>query len=243
MRSCGIRAWYKAAKEQIVLFTTCSTSPDSTRPARLSRAKMASLVMLPLTCLVLTSALAQTVYRSVDASGRVTFSDLPPSNTSQVTPLGSTGDGGPQNPGLPYELRVVTGKYPVTLYTSPDCTPCEDGRSLLRSRGVPFTEKTISKPEDAESLKRMSSATSLPLLTIGAQQLKGFAASEWNQYLSVAGYPETSKLPTGYRNPAPTPLVALQSPVVPAAAASAAPAPIPPRPIPPAAPNPAGIQF
>jgi glutaredoxin len=146
---------------------------------------------------------------------------------------------------LPFELRQVVGKYPVTLYTSSNCAPCDSGRSLLSTRGVPFSEKTIATAQDAEALQKLSGNNSLPFLTIGAQHVAGFSASEWTQYLSAAGYPESSKLPASYRSPPAAPLVAPEKPVVPATNATAPAEPVlpsitPPKPGPA---NPAGIQF
>jgi len=222
---------------------SCSTWPHSSTQSRQVRAKTLPLAALVIGMLALSSAAAQTVYRSVDANGRVTFSDLPQGNASAAQQLGAARDDANQNASLPYALRTVVGKYPVTLYTSTDCAPCDGGRTLLRSRGVPFAEKTISKPEDVASLKRLSNSSSLPLLTVGGHQLKGFSATEWNQYLGFAGYPETSQLPAGYRNPAATPLVALQAVPAPAAPVSAPATPVRAVPTPVAPANPAGIQF
>lgn len=225
-----------------MIFKRKVMDPDSA--IHLNRTGIRAAVLATLAAAGLgTSGIAQTVYRSVDANGHITFSDLPPSNAKQVTPVGAGRDGASPSASLPFELRSVVGKYPVTLYTSADCAPCDEGRTLLRTRGVPFAEKTVSKPEDVESLKRLANTTSLPLLTVGAHQLKGFASSEWAQYLSFAGYPETSQLPTAYHNPPPSPLVAVQTPVTPAAAASAPPIAAPLAPLPPAPPNPAGIRF
>jgi glutaredoxin len=193
---------------------------------------------------------AQTLYRSVGPDGRITFSDKPPSAAAKVTPLSADSkDAAGANTGLPYELRQVVGKYPVTLFSGKECQPCDEGRTLLRSRGVPFSEKTINSFEDAESLKRLSDSTSLPVLSIGSQQLKGYSSTEWNQYLSAAGYPEKSRLPAAYRRAEPSPLVTAKSPatavappaepdagVKPAAAA-------PPSKSRATADNPAGIQF
>ncbi|MDB5944513.1 MAG: glutaredoxin-like protein [Ramlibacter sp.] len=192
---------------------------------------------------------AQQVYRIVGPDGRVTFSDKPPpqanAKVAPVVPLGgaAAGEGG----GLPFELRQVTGKYPVTLYTANNCGPCGSGRAYLTSRGIPFTEKTISSPEDAEALKRLASDMSIPLLTVGGQQLKGYSEMEWGQYLDAAGYPPKSVLPASWRNPPASPLVALQRPApVPASAGEdAAAAPGSPARSAPAerAENPAGIKF
>ncbi|CAN7531299.1 DUF4124 domain-containing protein [Variovorax sp. LjRoot178] len=190
------------------------------------------------------AALAQPVYRHVDKNGKVTFSDQPPAaNAQPATPRGGSAAG--PSAGLPYELRQVAQRYPVTLYTSDECGPCGAGRSLLVTRGIPFDERTIKSNEDVEALQRLSGQASLPLLSIGTQQLKGFSDAEWSQYLDAAGYPKSAQLPASYRNPPAQPLVAAQP--APAAQPQRA-APAPSTPPPPAATgptpsNPAGIKF
>jgi glutaredoxin len=188
---------------------------------------------------------AQQLYRIVGADGKVTFSDQPPpaaANAKVTTGRGGRFNETPAagNPALPTELRTAVGKYPVTLYTGKDCTPCTTGRNMLAARGVPFTEKTIETVEDVESLRRLVGELSLPFVTIGGQQLKGFSDQEWSQYLDAAGYPKTSALPATYRNPEPTPMVARAAPVKPAAAEAATARTAVPAPEPA---NPAGIKF
>src|SRR5450830_1687637 len=160
-------------------------------------------------------AQAQTIYRVVGPDGKVTFSDKPPVAAANVSTTEAGGKAmGTSGPALPFELRQVGSKYPVTLYTSSNCAPCGSGRALLSSRGVPFAEKTVTTAEDSEALQRISGESSLPFLTIGSQQIKGFADSEWTQFLDAAGYPKSSLLPASYRNPAATPLVAVQKPAL-----------------------------
>nr|MDP2191683.1 glutaredoxin family protein [Rhodoferax sp.] len=195
-------------------------------------------------------AQAQTVYRAVGPDGRITFSDKPPDASDNATatvtggkPIGTGGAGGTT---LPFELRQVASKYPVTLYTSSNCTPCGSGRALLSSRGIPFAEKTVTTSEDAEALQRISGDSSLPFLTIGGQQIKGYSDSEWTQFLNAAGYPQASLLPASYRNPDATPLVVVQKPVpaVKAEPAQTQRAPTEPANSPVDTPsNPAGIKF
>lgn len=194
---------------------------------------------------------AQTVYRIVGPDGKVTFSDKPPASAEQgkVTGTGVGASGAAASAsGLPFELRQVVSKYPVTLYTSSPCAPCAAGRSMLTARGIPFTERTISTSEDAAQLKQLMGDGSLPVLTVGSQRLKGLSESEWGQYLDAAGYPKVSVLPAGFKNAAPSPLVAVQKPsdAPPKAADKPVPevAPPPAPPAPPVTPaNPAGIQF
>lgn len=204
-------------------------------------------LLLAAMAVLASQASAQQLYRIVGPDGRVTFSDVPPppsANAKVTTGRGGSFSESAANTGLPFELRNVVQRFPVTLYTGKDCAPCESGRNLLRNRGVPFTERTIESNEDAESLQRLSGSTSLPFATIGSQQLKGFSDVEWSQFLDAAGYPKTSQLPAGYRNPAPTPLVARAAPAAaPAPAPAAAAAPAAPAPAPSANENPAGIRF
>jgi glutaredoxin len=198
--------------------------------------------------LLLPAAQAQSVYRIVGADGKVTFSDQPPppASNAKVSAANVGSAGATASAGLPFELRQVATKYPVTLYTGDSCAPCGAGRSLLTSRGIPFTEKTVTTNEDAQALQRLSGDNSLPFMTIGSQQLKGFSDSEWTQFLNAAGYPPSSTLPASYRRPEPAPLVSVATaPAAPVAGAAPA-AGAKPRPAPTAATpanNPAGIRF
>ncbi len=191
---------------------------------------------------------AQQVYRIVGPDGKVTFSDQPPppASNAKVSAANAGAAGGAASAGLPFELRQVATKYPVTLYSGDNCAPCGAARSMLTSRGIPFAEKTVTTNEDTQALQRLSGDTSLPFLTIGSQQLKGFSDAEWTQFLNAAGYPPSSVLPASYRRPAATPLVTVAT--APAAAtpaagtapgAAARPAPVAAQPND----NPAGIKF
>ena len=190
------------------------------------------------------STQAQTVYRIVGPDGKVSFSDQPPPPTSKAkVTTAAPGGGSAVSAALPFGLKEIVQRYPVTLYTSANCSPCASARNLLTSRGVPFTERTVNSNEDADALKRISGSTNLPLGTIGSQQLKGFSDEEWSQYLDAAAYPKTSALPANYQQPAPQPLVASK------AAVEASPLPLPAAKAAPAqqprdnASNPRGIQF
>ena len=152
---------------------------------------------------------AQAIYRIVGPDGKVTFADRPPAGNEKATVLGSGGRATADGTGsaeLSFELRQLMSRYPVTLYSSDGCEPCNAGRSLLNMRGVPYTERTVNTPLDTDALQKLSGNTAVPVLTIGGQRLQGFSSSEWNQYLDAAGYPAASRLPSGYRNPPASPL-------------------------------------
>lgn len=191
------------------------------------------------------AAHGQMVYKIVGPDGKITFSDKPPASGDKsqtaTTGTGKTSEASESN--LPYELRQVASKYPVTLYASEQCAPCDAARTLLKGRGVPFTERSVGTPEDLRALQRLAGDASLPSATIGGQRLRGFSDSEWTQYLDAAGYPKSSVLPKNYKFPTATPLVSLQKPT-PAAKEAPKPAePAPDAPQGPAPSNPAGITF
>lgn len=156
---------------------------------------------------------AQQIYRTLGADGRVSFSDRPAA-VAEAKTSGKTANnaaGSLNNPPLPYELREVVSRYPFTLFTSATCAPCATARTFLIQRGVPYAEKTVSSNQDIEALQQISGESSLPFATVGRQQLKGFSDTQWAQFLDAAGYPTESKLPSGYRNPAPEPFIAVTS--------------------------------
>lgn len=224
-------------------FSTDQSAVANARPA------LRWLLAMACGCIALGSGnlQAQAIYRIVGTDGQVTFSDKPPATpASKITPVDNALPAtAPAATGLPYALRQLVGKYPVTLYSSSNCAPCDSGRKLLAARGVPFSEKTISSAQDAEALQKLSGSNAVPFLTIGAQHVAGFSASEWTQYLSAAGYPESSILPTGYRAPPAAPLVAPEKPATPEPRGTAPAEPMmPPVTAPTSNPgNPAGIQF
>ena len=146
------------------------------------------------------SANAQ-LYKSVGPDGKVTYSDTPPASVVtkvETRPLTSVGV---SSSDFPYEVAEAMKSYPVTLYTTRNCPPCDEGRKLLSERGVPFTEKTVISADDIAQFKQVGGEGQLPLLTVGKFKERAFEAGAWNSVLTTAGYPESNKLPRSYRNP------------------------------------------
>ncbi len=150
------------------------------------------------------SAHAQ-MYRWVDANGKVNYSDQPPPRSVAKPQKKSAAIGESDANGLNYSLREAVRNFPVTMYASGDCAPCDEGRALLKKRGVPFSEKTVTTSEDLDRVKKAGGTAQLPFLTIGRNSQTGFSAEAWNAALTSAGYPESSQLPANYRFASPTP--------------------------------------
>ena len=219
------------------------------RPSSLSQGagtgRLPRVLLMLLVSLAAVPALAQ--FKVIGADGKVTYTDREPSAAEgKVVPLGnSRAVAQPVEPELPFELRQVTGRYPVTLYVSTGaCDPCNSARQMLKQRGIPFNERMVVTDEDSLALEKLSGAREAPTVTIGPQTLRGYAAETWSSYLDAAGYPRDSKLPASYQYRPATPVVERRDagasrPVDPrgdARSSPAAPAATP-------APTPGGIRF
>lgn len=153
---------------------------------------LACLAILPL------GAQAFELYRWVDSSGIVHYSDVPPPNAEHVETIKFSSATG-SDEALPYETLRATENFPVTLYVASGCgETCNQARSLLGKRGIPFTEKSLNTREDVEAFKQLSGIDGIPVLLVGKTYLRGFLAEQWHSELDVAGYP---KIPP-YRAPA-----------------------------------------
>ncbi|MCS0611537.1 glutaredoxin family protein [Massilia kyonggiensis] len=168
--------------------------------------------------LALAAAAAQgQTYKWKDAAGVTHYSDTPPAKgAAQVLRPDSRQEAAPS---LPYELARAVKLHPVTLYTTARCDACDQGRALLRARGIPFAEKTVNTEEDREQLHRAGGKDELPLLVVGNRQVTGFTAGAWNEALDAASYPRKAVLPPGYRTGASEAAAPVPPPRLPAAPA------------------------
>jgi len=210
-----------------------------TRPASISLAVLLTLAGL--------GTPAWAVFKVVGPNGQVTYSDRPPADAgSRVQQLSPQATPIPSN-NLPPVLREATTRYPVALYTAPECEVCESARRYLSRRGVPYTENTITSPEDRALFNSRFSTSSItvPTLTIGAQKVEGFQEATWASYIDAAGYPKSSALPPGYKQPGAAPLApragdGARAPTVPSTPQSDAPQR---RPEDPSTTTPPGFKF
>jgi glutaredoxin len=190
--------------------------------------------------LALAALPAHALFKVVGPDGKVTYSDRPPPGAEART-VQVNGDGSiaTNDTSLPYALRQVMAKFPVMLYTASQCDACEMGRALLTRRGIPFAERTATTVEDREAWQKVVGGQEAPVLKVGAQTLRGFTASAWEETLDVAGYSRQSQLPPNFKQAAAQPLVEPKASKPPVTAPAATPAPAPTDP----SANPSGIRF
>jgi glutaredoxin len=147
--------------------------------------------------LLAASASAQT-YRWVDKDGKINYSDTPPPASAKSiqkrSPAGNvveTSQSQSQNQ-VPYATQQAVRNTPVTMYTAETCKQiCDDARSFLAQRGVPFREVVVSDEASREALKKVSNGQEVPVLLVGRSATTGFGADSWNLALDAAGYPKS----------------------------------------------------
>jgi glutaredoxin len=160
------------------------------------------------------TAFAQQMYRWTDEKGRVHITDTPPPPSAKGVQRSKAGVSAPAAGGeqTPYQLSLAMKEYPVSLYTSPMCKdPCQRAREHLNKRGVPFKEVQVWDVVSNEELKRVSGASQVPVLVVGASVHTGYGPEAFDELLDSARYPKAGllqpraqaapPLPEGYTPP------------------------------------------
>lgn len=152
--------------------------------------KRAMLVILAALGLIAGVANAE-VYRWVDKTGKVHYSDVPPPEEANAKVRKFT-DNKVEVDKLPYEVRKAAEASPLVFYAAPDYKDATDSaRALLKRRKLPFTERTVKTTDDIKDLiARNGKAPKVPALGVGNKLVEGFDESSWNTALDAAGYPK-----------------------------------------------------
>ena|SRR5882672_1912728 len=138
---------------------------------------------------------AQSLYRYLDADGRIVYSDKPPPPSAKDVQPKRLPQNVIETDPVPFAARDAAEKYPVTLYTF-DCDVCKDAQALLVKRGVPFTTVIVSEQAGADKLKALTGKQAAPVLQVGEKNvMQGFNASRWQAMLDEAGYPANAPPP------------------------------------------------
>ena len=148
------------------------------------------LLVMALVAIGIPAAQADTLYKWVDSQGRISYHDQPPPEGAgyrvEEKVLG-TGNKHKEED----KLAKIVEKFPVVLYSVPDCGSCDLARLYLQKRKVPFTEQNLNAdPELQQTLKKKIGSLSAPTLMIGEKVMKGYVESVLEGELDGAGYPK-----------------------------------------------------
>lgn len=136
------------------------------------------------------TASAQQMYRWVDSSGRVHYTQTPPPADAKSVQKKRMSSGTGETVQIPYATKVAAANFPVTLYVAEECgDACKDARALLAKRGIPHRVVEVGDAKSLERLKQVSGSNTVPVLTVGSVVQKGFDALLYHGALDAAAYP------------------------------------------------------
>ena len=152
--------------------------------------RMNLLLVTALMAIGIPAAQADTLYKWVDSQGHISYHDQPPPEGAgyrvEEKVLG-TGNKHKEDD----KLAKVVEKYPIILYSVPDCDSCDLARLYLEKRKVPFTEQNLNtNPELQQTLKKKIGSLSAPTIMIGEKVMKGYVESVLEGELDGVGYPK-----------------------------------------------------
>lgn len=151
-----------------------------------------SVSVLTLALVLSATAGAQSVYRWVDANGRVQYSDQPPPPNAKDVQQRSVGGSSIQNNEMSLEAADAQKKNPVTLYVSECGEACDAGKAYLNKRGIPHTVVDPTRSlELNKKFKEDTGGTVVPVIKVGERRLSGWSEQSWASALDAAGYPKT----------------------------------------------------
>lgn len=155
----------------------------------MTRTTLACLVLL---AVPMAAAHADGLYRYVDPSGRVVYSDQPPPPSVKDVQSKRLQENVIETDPVPFAARDAAARNPVTLYTF-DCEVCKQAESLLAKRGVPFASVIVSEQAGAAKLQALTGKLSAPVLQVGDKPpVTGFNPDVWQKLLDDAGYPRSA---------------------------------------------------
>lgn len=148
--------------------------------------------VLALTLCGQAAAQERQVYRYIDASGRVVYSDRPPVSGAKDIQTKRVWGNTIETSELPIAVQQASERFPVTLYTFACGLACDNAQALLNRRGVPFATVNVEEGDGAQKLQHLTGELSAPVLQVGDKLIgKGFHEAKWNALLDQAGYPKS----------------------------------------------------
>ena len=143
-------------------------------------ARLILLALLSLAC----AGVQGGIYKWVDASGRVQFSDHPPvSGEAESVRLGriNTFEGVRVEDHVD-DRRVAPkpAKRPsVVMYGASWCGVCRRARRFFQDQGIPFQEHDIEQDKSAKREFDRMKGTGVPIILVGGKRMNGFSAGRF----------------------------------------------------------------
>lgn len=148
-----------------------------------STATLIASLLLVGALLVCAEAPANQVYRWLDDTGKVHFSDRPPVGDSAGDIEVKSYRGSPEISAVPAESVSAQ----VTMFTTSWCGYCKRARAYLNKMGIPFVEYDVERNEIGKREYKKLNGRGVPVILVGNQRMNGFSAPSLEKLLRNAG--------------------------------------------------------
>ena len=140
---------------------------------------MARALVIALMLAICGAAAAQSIYRWVDAQGKVHYTSDPPPGTrakEQVRPRVNS-YAAPAAASTPAATPQPQARaaLPVVMYATSWCPYCAQAREYFGRNGIAYTEHDIEKSAAANAEFRRLGGRGVPLILVGREKMSGFS--------------------------------------------------------------------
>jgi glutaredoxin len=133
--------------------------------------KMLGLLSTAVTCLVIPGVAQSEIYRWVDGSGKVHYSDQPSrAHSSEAIKLRIN-----TYAGVTYDTSSLDVGKKVIMYSASWCGVCKKARRYFEKKGIDYTEYDVETSAKGKSGYRKLGARGVPVILVGKQRMNGFS--------------------------------------------------------------------
>jgi len=135
---------------------------------------------------------AETLYKSVDPSGRIVYSDRPPTEGRVektmhiVNPPSSvlSSEVADRLRKLNISPSSATHNNGVVLFSATWCGYCKKAKAYLGTKGITYREFDIDTNDGLTAYAQAGGRKGVPLLVSGSQSLKGFSPQAYDEFFA-----------------------------------------------------------
>jgi glutaredoxin len=153
------------------------------RTLRLLRRGTVFGLLLGGTLLACDEAPGSQVYRWLDDTGKVHFSDRPPVGDNAGDVEVKSYRGSPEISAVPAESVAAQ----VTMFSTSWCGYCKRARAYLNKAGIPFVEYDVELDDVGKREYKKLNGRGVPVILVGNQRMNGFDAPSLEKLLRDAG--------------------------------------------------------
>jgi glutaredoxin len=123
------------------------------------KCKLSAGLLLCLVVLFPASSLATTLYKWVDADGKISYQDRPPPKNAKILEE--------REINAPETTAPILDGVPVVIYTLDNCVRCDEVITWMTARGVPIEQRPLQEDREAQrQILELSNGLSAPTLFI-----------------------------------------------------------------------------